>query len=79
MPELKQMDKEGVMFIAGETESLYQHVCLLAILDNQQSPDFDFAHFRAHCIDRISRIPQFRWKLHSVPLGLDRPYWVEDD
>jgi diacylglycerol O-acyltransferase len=79
MLELTQVDKEAVMFIAGETESIYQHVCLLATLDHQQRPDFDFATFRQHCIDRISRIPQFHWKLHSVPLGLDRPYWVEDE
>jgi WS/DGAT/MGAT family acyltransferase len=66
------------MFVAGETETLYQHVGLLFVLDPAGSPGFDFAHFRDQCIERISLVPHFRWKLHEVPLGLDRPYWVED-
>ena len=67
------------MFVAGETNNLYQHVALLSVLDSSDRPDFDYALFRQHCIERVSLIPQFRWKLHAVPLGLDRPYWVEDE
>ena len=67
------------MFVAGETSSIYQHVALLVVLDNSDRPDFDYRRFRQHCIDRISLMPQFRWKLHTVPMGLDRPYWVEDE
>ena len=67
------------MFIAGETESLYQHVGLLIVLDPADRPGFDFEHFRQQCIERVSLVPHFRWKLHTVPLGLDRPYWVEDE
>lgn len=73
-----QLSREAVMFVAGETDSIYQHVALLAILDASDSPEFDFKHFRQHCMERAALIPQFHWKLHSVPMGLDRPYWVED-
>ena len=73
-----QLSREAVMFVAGETDSIYQHVALLAILDASGSPEFDFKHFRQHCMERVSLIPQFHWKLHAVPMGLDRPYWVED-
>ena len=79
MAETRQLSGGDVMFIAGETERLYQHVCLLATLDTNDRPEFDFAHFRQHCVDRISMVPHFQWKLHQVPMGLDRPYWVEDE
>ena len=79
MPQTRQLSREDIMFVAGETESLYQHVGLLLILDPSGRPEFDFEHFRQQCIERVSLIPHFRWKLHDVPLGLDRPYWVEDE
>ena len=78
MSLITQLSREDVMFVAGETNSIYQHVALLVVLDCSDRPQFNYEHFRQHCIERISLIPQFRWKLHSVPLGLDRPYWVED-
>jgi diacylglycerol O-acyltransferase len=79
MSSIKQLSREDVMFVAGETSSIYQHVALLIVLDKSDSPEFDYEHFRQHCIERVSLIPQFHWKLHMVPLGLDRPYWVEDE
>ena len=79
MTFIKQLSKEDVMFVAGETDSIYQHVGVLIVLDPAEQPGFDFKRFRQHCIERTSLIPQFRWKLHSVPMGLDRPYWVEDE
>ena len=78
MSLIKQLSREDVMFVAGETSSIYQHVGLLITLDSSDCPGFDYQQFRQHCMERVSLIPQFRWKLHSVPLGLDRPYWVED-
>ena len=79
MTGTRQLSREDIMFVAGETETLYQHVGLLMILDPSETPGFDFEHFRRQCIERISQIPHFHWKLHAVPLGLDRPYWVEDE
>lgn len=79
MARLKQLSREDVMFVAGETERIYQHVAGLIVLDTAGCPAFDYRHFRRHCEERIALIPHFRWKLHSVPLGLDRPYWVEDE
>ena len=79
MSLIKQLGKEDVMFVAGETSSIYQHVGLLIVLDSSDRPGFDYQKFRQHCMERVSLIPQFRWKLHSVPLGLDRPYWIEDE
>ena len=44
--------REDVMFVAGETDTIYQHVAALAILDTSGRPDFDYQHFRQHCIER---------------------------
>ncbi|MEH6589620.1 MAG: wax ester/triacylglycerol synthase family O-acyltransferase [Halioglobus sp.] len=78
MTLIKQLSREDVMFVAGETDSIYQHVGVLMILDCADQPDFNFERFREKCMERIDLIPHFRWKLHTVPMGLDRPYWVED-
>ncbi len=79
MKELKQLSREDVMFVASETDVLYQHVGLLMMLETDRSSGVDYARFRDHCMARVVEIPQFQWKLHPAPLGLDRPYWVEDD
>lgn len=78
MSATKQMGKEDVMFVAGESSTVYQHTAGLVMLDSSERPEFGFDHFRDFCTERIALIPHFRWKLHEVPLGLDRPYWVED-
>ncbi len=79
MTLITQLSREDVMFVAGETSSIYQHVAILSVLDASDRPDFGYTHFREHCMERVALIPHFRWKLHTVPLGLDRPYWVEDE
>jgi len=79
MSLITQLSREDVMFVAGETDNIYQHIGALVVLDTSDRPGFDFEHFRQHCMERIALIPHFRWKLHSVPMGLDRPYWVEDE
>ena len=75
----KQLGKQDVMFVAGETDFVYQHTAVVLILDSSDSVNFCFESFKKKMIERIDLIPQFRWKLHEVPLGLDLPYWIEDE
>lgn len=79
MAGLRQLTKQDVLFVAGETAKVYQHTGGLVLLDASGRQDFNFKSFRAHVEQRISQIPHFHWKLHEVPLGLDLPYWVEDE
>ncbi len=79
MANLRQLSKEEVLFIAGETHNSYQHTAGLAILDASAAPNFSFESFRERIIQRIEQVPQFRWKLQEVPMSLDLPYWVEDE
>lgn len=79
MNGITQLPPEAVMFIGGETAKIYQHVAGLTLLDSSDCPGFGFKAFRRHVEQRVAHIPHFHWKLHEVPLGLDLPYWVEDD
>ena len=79
MSGLRQLTKQDVLFIGGEIDRVYQHTAGLVLLDSSDRPGFNFKVFREHAIERIGQIPHFHWKLHEVPLGLDLPYWVDDD
>ena len=79
MQTLRQLTPQDVLFVGGETPRIYQHTVGLMLIDGRDRPGFGFEAFRRHTQERLGRIPHFRWKLHEVPLGLDLPYWVEDD
>jgi diacylglycerol O-acyltransferase / wax synthase len=75
----RQLSRTDVLFIAGEDEKTYHHTAGLVILDTSSNPGLDFEQFKRHITERIKLIPHFHWKLHQVPMGLDLPYWVEDE
>ncbi len=79
MDSFQQVPPESVLFVSGESPSVYFHVSALAMLDASDRPGFGFDSFRDHMESRLSQIAPFRWRLHEVPFGLDLPYWVEDD
>jgi diacylglycerol O-acyltransferase len=79
MSAVRQLEKTDMLFVAGETTTVYQHTAGLVILDTSARPEFSFEYLKEKVIERISSVPQFRWKLHEVPFGLDLPYWVEDE
>ncbi len=79
MSKLRQLTPQDVMFVGGENSKVYQHTAGLIMLDASDSPGFCFDVYRRHLQERLSHIPQFHWKLHEVPLGLDLPYWVQDE
>ncbi|MCU1429199.1 MAG: diacylglycerol O-acyltransferase [Actinomycetia bacterium] len=67
-------------FLYGETPAWHMHVSALLVADPSTAPNgFSFERLREVTKARLPQLPQFRWKLHQVPLGLDRPGWVEDE
>jgi WS/DGAT/MGAT family acyltransferase len=75
---MKRLSGTDALFLATETPSWHQHVGGLTILDPAESERFSFEELRRMTLERLQRVPKFRWKLKEVPLRLDRAVWVED-
>ncbi len=75
---MKRLSGTDALFLSTETPAWHQHVGGLTIVDPAESERFDFAEVRRTLLERIPRVPKFRWKLKEVPLHLDRAVWIED-
>lgn len=78
MSVIRQLSAADALFIAGDTTTTYNHTAGLMVLDTAGVDHFGFKSFRRNISKRIASVAQFRWRLHEVPGGLDRPYWVDD-
>lgn len=67
-------------FLDVETASAHMHVGWAAAFDPpEERPAPSFEQFRDHIARRLQRAPRYRQRLESVPLGLARPVWVDDE
>jgi len=74
---MQQLSPMDAVFLAMETAETPAHVGGLAVLDPTTTPEFGFARFVEFLESRLALCPRFMWTVQEVPLGLDRPYWVE--
>jgi WS/DGAT/MGAT family acyltransferase len=74
---VKQLPDGDAVFLSTETDTAWGHVGGMSLLDPTGVPDFGFDKLMHAIEQRLVHVPRFRWKLLEVPLGLDRPYWVE--
>jgi WS/DGAT/MGAT family acyltransferase len=72
---MRQLSSLDAQFLAIEDGRAHGHVSGLAIYGSPLDADA----IRSLIAERIHLLPPFRWRLATVPLGLDHPYWVEDD
>jgi diacylglycerol O-acyltransferase len=76
---MQRMSGIDAAFLYGETSAWHMHVSAVLVVDPSDIPGgFSVKRFQEGIAQRLHLVPQFRWKVVEVPLGLDRPGWVED-
>jgi diacylglycerol O-acyltransferase / wax synthase len=77
---MRQLTGLDAQFLALETPRQTGHVGALAVLDPSTRPNggLELADLHNMIAERLPLLPPFRWRLKSVPLGLDYPYWIDD-
>jgi WS/DGAT/MGAT family acyltransferase len=78
---MRQLTSLDTQFLALETARQTGHVGGLAILDTSTAPGgtLGCGDIQRLLAERLPLLPPMRWRLAEVPLGLDYPYWVEDE
>ena len=77
---MQQLSGQDAMFLHAEIDGLPQHIGGVSIYDQSTAPSgkVRFKQILEMLEKRLHLSPIFRRKLAFVPLGLGRPYWVED-
>lgn len=77
---MRQLTSLDAQFLAAEDGRTHGHVCALGIYDPVSAPggELTLEALRAVIAERIGLLEPFRWRLATVPLSLDHPYWFED-
>ena len=78
---MRQLTSLDSQFLALESARQTGHVGGLAILDPSTAPGGSLAcsDIQALIAERLPLLPPLRWRLAEVPLGLDYPYWIDDE
>jgi WS/DGAT/MGAT family acyltransferase len=78
---MRQLSKNDALFLSSESAHSSSNISLIQIYDPSTAPGgrLRFKDFLALVESRLHRSHVFRHKLQTVPLGLDEPYWVEDE
>src|SRR3954452_23628351 len=77
---MRQLSTLDAQFLAVESARTYGHVGGLAVYDPSTAPGgrLEIQDLCRLVGERPHLLQPCRWRLVSVPFGLDLPYWIED-
>src|ERR1700685_566529 len=77
---MQQLTGLDAAFLALETANSTGHVGGVCVLDPKDAPaPLTLARLTEVLGQRLPLVPVLRRRLLNVPLGLDQPYWVDDE
>ena len=78
---LEQLDVRSAGHLLSDSTHANANVSLIQIHDQRSAPGgvVRFKSILAQIEKRLHLWPRFRQRVQRVPLGVDRPYWVDDD
>ncbi len=75
---MKQLSGLDSAFLTMESSTTVGHITGVLVIDTSTSPEpWTFERFRRHLLSRMPALQPFTQQLVEVPLGLDRPYWID--
>jgi len=76
---MRRLSALDAQFLAAERGNFGAHYCGLAVYQTRRGKPITAAKMRRLISERIGECPPLRWKLVTVPLGLDHPVFAETE